>query len=223
MQVLLSGKERVEMKKAMLLAAVACVAMFALPAVASATTWHLDKTDTFSGTGPGGVLKGGTEVKCTSTTVLNGKYETTTTGTVEFLFHGCTGPFGAACTTSGESSGTIRTTVLGLHNVVIGGVPGVLLTPNAATGVFAHFSCFGIPVTVHGNGILGTTNKKCGDKSSNATIDFNVVGGAQQHTVSTGVTYGLTSTTGGGASTPSTEEAEGTITFAGGERTITCT
>jgi hypothetical protein len=211
------------MKKGILLAAVACVAMFALPAVASANVWHIDKAVSFTGTGPGGVLKGGTEVKCTSTTVT-GNYTTTTAGTVEFTFHGCTGPFNAACTTSGQPSGTITTTELPFHNAVVSGTPGILLTPNAATGVFAHFSCFGIPVTVHGNGILGTTNKACGSSSATATIDFNVVEGAQEHTEWTGTKYGLTSTTGGGSSVAATEEAEGTIEFAGGEaRTITCT
>jgi hypothetical protein len=215
------------MKKAMLLTAVACVATFALPTMASATTWHIDKTASFSGSGLEATFKGATEVKCTSSTVV-GKYETTTTGTVEFLFHGCTGPFGAACTTSGESSGTIRTTKLGLHNVIlyhtIGSTPGVLITPNAETGTFAHFSCFGIPSTIHGNGVLATTSQFCGNKSSFLTIRIDTVAGLQTHTSSTGVTYGLTSTSGGGSSVKSTLDASVSSSFDWGEsRTTTCT
>lgn len=211
------------MKRAILLAAVACVAVFALPAMASAATWHLDKTDTFAGTGGTGTLKGSVTVTCTSTTIT-GAYTSTTGGTAEFTFHHCTGPFGISCTTPEQPLRTITTTELEFHNVVLGGKPGILLTPNKKTGVFAHFECLGTKVTVHGNGILGTTNQECGGKSAEAFIDFNVTAeGKQEHTLYTGTTYGLTSTSNEGSSVASTEDASGTIKFAGGERTVTCT
>jgi hypothetical protein len=213
------------MKRAILLAAVACVAMFALPAVASATVWHLDKAVSFSGSGGSWTFSGAGVVDCTSHTI-EGAYESTTTGWVTYTFHGCTLTTFTfpPCTTSGESAGTIKTTKLAFHNVVLGGKPGILLTPNHATNTFAHFTCFGIPITIHGNGLLGTTNRNCGDTAASWMFDFNTIIGAQEHTVSTGVTYGLTSTSGGGSSTPSTFDTSGTTTFAGGEsRTFICT
>ena len=215
------------MKKAMLLAAVACAAMLALPAVASATVWHVDKTDSFSGVSGVSVFNGAVVVEC-QTTTIEGAYETTTTGWIKFTFHGCVAKaIGVHCTTAGTPTGTIQTTKLTFHNAVLGGKPGILLTPNHETNTFAHFSCFGIPATVHGNGLLGTVpDRECETRSQTATIEFSVSATSppsQQHTEWTGTKYGLTSTFSGGSSTPSTEELAVGITFLGGERTFTCT
>jgi len=194
-------------KKMMLLALSAvCAALFALPAVASANPpAHLEGLKDTSFTvhaGPGSLsTTGGETVTCTTTTG-GGKLETTTTGSLSLIFHGCKAktPFGElTCTTSGQSSGTIATTALSFH--LISGAtstarPFILVTPNAATATYAHFVCGGfVNKTVEGTGLLGTiTAPGCDTAASKATVDFNALGhGLKQHTTITGTTYTFTS------------------------------
>lgn len=221
-----------EMKRAMLLAlATACVAVFALPAMASAGVWHVDKAPLkFSGNGGTATLTPttGTIVDC-STVAVEGEYETTTTGWVIFTFHNCRAEtlFTPACTSPEQPSGTIQTTKLTFHNILLkDNVPGILLTPNHTTNVFAHFSCFGIQTTVEGKGVIGEiSNRKCGDKANSAIVKFESISrGHQKHTqiTGTGETYDLESTTGGGSAVTASEDAEGTIGFAE-EQTLNCT
>jgi hypothetical protein len=221
------------MKKGILLAAVACVAMFALPAVASANVWHVQNgTIGFSGSGGVGELTpaGGTNVRCTSVKV-NGAYENTTTGWVEFSFHGCFAQtiFNPHCQSAGQPTGTIVTTKLTFHNVVVDGTPSILLTPGP-TGAgepkdhFASFSCFGIATVVRGNGLIGALDKACGTKSTGATATFaSKEPGVPIPWESTGTKYTLESTT-SGTTRMASEDASGSLTFAGGaEQTIECT
>jgi hypothetical protein len=195
------------MKKMILLAlAAASVAMFALPAVASAGTWHIEPpggvtTTTFTVSGGAGTLtSSGGNVSCLSTGG-SGHYENTTTGTMTITFHGCTTEiFGSKvhCQTSGQPTGTITTTKLPIHNVILdvtaGGVkdPGILVTP--AAGSFAHFNCSIASVTVEGNGLLGQLTKPaCGASSNVATVEFTDIAGAQEwkQVTTTGTSYGL--------------------------------
>jgi hypothetical protein len=214
-------------KKMMLLAlSVVSAALFALPAIASATPAHIDKAENFTvAGGAAAVLETttGETITCAAGVTGSGSFENTTTGTINLKFHKCTTVvfgFKVACTTSGEPSETIATTALPFHLIMIAAnTPGVLITPNAS-GSFAHFACAGVNKTVEGNGVIGTiTSPKCGVASKTATLSFaqGATTGLQQHTTYTGVNYHLES---GG--NKASQTATGTITFAAA-RTITCT
>jgi hypothetical protein len=188
------------MKNKMIMLALAAVsaALFALPAVASATPWHLEKVNIpIAGAVNGGATSlstgNGETISCTN---VNGNivYENSTTGELNLTFHGCKGPLGVTCTTSGQPSGTIVTTVLRFHNVMLpNGQPGILVTPNAATEIFAHFNCLFVTVTVSGTGVLGKiTSPACDTTAAKATVDFNATAhGVQELTEFTGTKYTL--------------------------------
>jgi hypothetical protein len=231
------------MKKLILLAlAAASVAAFALPATAMAVEEDvplhakevtLNVPQTIDGLAA--TLRGAFgSVKCTASSGT-ATFITTTTGTLTQTFTGCTA-FGVPCQ-SGATSGVIETTLLDFHlltvedSFVAGSKgPGVLVTPNTTTGVFAHFECppFG-KFTVEGKGLIGTITKPaCGAKSTEATIQFSpkeAGSTVQTHKTVVGTTteYNLTTNT-----QESSEEAEGTITFKDGsgvkkEVTLECT
>ena len=230
------------MKKMILLAlAAASVAMFALPAVASAGTWHALNAGAFTGHGGTSELTttAGNRVHCTGVT-LAGSYDTTTTGTLTLKFSTCVGPFNVHCQSAGAATGEIVTTTLPFHNVILDTTkveekdvhdPGVLITPGANEH-FATFVCFGITTVVKGNGILGEiTAPKCGESSTSATLSFaratsggTPVAGHQKWTqvTTSGTTYGLNASVGGGAASPASMEGSGTVTF-GNEVTMDCT
>jgi hypothetical protein len=218
------------MKKMTLLAlAVASVAMFALPAVASAGTWHLGGSFPAPFTVKGGTAtlgtSGGTTIHCGSVSG-SGSYENSTTGTMQLTFGGTcqtAGPFGPVhCTTAGQAAGNIRTEVLPIHNVMLhSNVAGILATP-AASGRFAHFVCGGIiTVEVKGNGVLGKITKPaCDTSSATATVDFNALGhGKQEYTQITtaGTVYNLKK-----GEEISAQDAIGEVTFAT-SRLVDCT
>jgi hypothetical protein len=217
-------------KKMMVLAlAVASAALFALPAVASAQSWHLSQTTTFSVTGGQGKLTAtdGTSVTCSSTTG-SGSFSTTTAGTVSLVFHGCTG-FGFACTTAGQPSGTI--TVANSFNGIMVSTnnPGVLLTPDSLSSTetlgkkfITEFSCLGISTKVYGNGVIGTIHSPvpaCGATASTWGLNFeSSMSGHQKDQVWTGTSYDLIS------NSHSTSSLDGTATLHfPAARTLTCT
>jgi hypothetical protein len=188
-------------KKIMLLAlAVASVAMFALPAAASAQEIHLEGVSKFTGTaGAGSLTAEGEPVITCESSDTEGTVETGgTTGTISLDFTGChTTVFGftAKCRTTGspldntiKSSGTF-------HLITISsGVPGILVTPVVTT-----ISCAGITNTITGGNLIGTVTKPaCGAESKEMTTVFEATGAAQKHTTYTGTTYNLTSKTGEG-------------------------
>jgi hypothetical protein len=225
-------------KKMMVLAlAVVSAALFALPAVASAQSWHLDSTTSFSVTGSGGKLTSteGGSVEC-SETKGSGTFTSTTGGSVSLVFHKCTGPFGFACTTAGQTSGTITAAATFDAIMVVSSAsekkPGVLLTPTGASEPtagegkqFNEFSCLGISIKVFGKGVIGTiTAPACGVASSTATLSFTSVegkSGHQTHSTYTGNQFLLRSTI--TASHPNSSlDGTGTLTFPAA-RTMTCT
>jgi hypothetical protein len=190
------------MKKTFIALVAVCAAMFALPGVASAGTWHTGPLPlTFTATG--GTSEWLTlnadhsvasKTHCTSNSAT-GAYSTTTTGTMTITFKGCTSS-GLSCTTSGQTSGTIVFTPLTFHNVMIhANVPGILLTPNSETNVFAHYVCGGfINVTMEGNGLIGTITSACGTETSATELKFAAtLTNTQQHTqiTTTGTVYDL--------------------------------
>jgi hypothetical protein len=216
-------------KKIMVLAlAVVSAAAFALPSMAMGLApvhlvgpkYPMNGNAVAGGEGSLSTSTGET-IKCTSVTgEVN--FESSTTGTFFLRFHGCTGPLGVPCQTAGEPNGTIVTTVLPFHLVTLPDTtPGVLITPNAATGNFAHFECFGVKKTVEGNGIVGSVNKSCGATGvGSATMSFaSPAHGVQALTKvhSTETVYQLTS---GG--NKAAENASGTVTFKE-SGTIECT
>jgi hypothetical protein len=220
-------------KKMMVLAlAVASAALFALPAAASAQSWHLNSTTTFSLTGAGGKLTStdGLVVSCTSTTG-SGSFSTTTEGTMSLILHGCTS-LGFACTTPGQSSGTITFKVKFDGIMVSTNNPGMLLTPDSPSSstetngkkFITDFSCIGISTKVYGNGVIGTLHSPlpaCGASASTWGLNFesSEKAGHQKDQVWTGTSYDLiTSPSDATASLDDTA----TLHFPAA-RTLTCT
>jgi hypothetical protein len=226
-------------RKMMVLAlTVVSAAFFALPAVASAQSWHIAQATSFSVTGSGGTLTptSGANVTCTSTTG-SGSFSTTTGGTVRVVFHGCTS-FGLGCTTPGQTSGTIVFTD-SFDGIMVNSTastkdPGILLTPDnpsnstelTPSGVSAgkkftgEFSCLGISIKLYSNGLIGTTS--CIFGSSTLVVSFaSSSQGHQNDKTWTGTTYDMISNI--DSSHPTTSlDGTVTLTFPSSE-TITCT
>lgn len=213
------------MKKMMLLALAAVSALLVVPAGASALPAHLSANPgNFTVHGGASALSraagGGTH---SATVTGTGSFQNTTTGTVKLTFHGSTNSLLGSCTTSGQPSGTIATTTLPFHLVMLGSQPGILITPAAGSNHFASFNCGFVGINVRGDGILGTiTSPGCGQASNKATINFSSNGaGVQNHLTYTGETYDLESSLFGSYST-SAMDAHATISFASSP-TLICT
>lgn len=111
-------------KKIMMLAfAAVSAAVSGLPSAASATPWHISSTGAFSVNGPAGALTttSGSTISCKEV-VGSGSYTTTTTGTLSLNFKVCTRGEAKCSSTPAHagSSGTITTTALEFHNVMLG-------------------------------------------------------------------------------------------------------
>jgi hypothetical protein len=213
-------------KKIMLLAlAVASVAMFALPAAASAQEIHLEGITGFSGTAGAGSLaaEGEPTITCESAHV-EGTVETGgTTGTISLDFTGCHTTvlgFTAKCHTTGSPLDNTITSSGVFHLITIKEkVPGILVTPVTTTIVCANIS----NTITHGN-IIGTiTSPACEAKSKSMTTKFVAAGTVQEHNTYTGVTQTLTATTGeGGAAKTAGLTSTATVTSEK-EGTLNCT
>jgi hypothetical protein len=226
-------------KKLILLATGVLVALAfaALPSVAAAGEWECENLagnacGAFSGTNntifalptqDGSTAK----IECTSNTI-SGSYATKTTGTIQILFHACTSG-GLECHSTGQPNGTITTEVLPFDNVMLeatgatgfpNGTPGVLLTPNAASGRFETYICGGI-ITVHiqGNGLMGDVVKACGSETAangNINLDFeSVASGTQKWTkvTTTGAVFDLSALTTPSTTRTASEDGESPIQF----------
>lgn len=206
------------------MAAITAVAAMALVGVASASAAAhylqggapLGHTVSFTGTSGAATLqtKSGTKVTCTSDSAT-GKLLNSTEDEVEVTFKGCKGPLGVSCTTSGQSSGVILTSLLKseLVNLVGGGV-GVLLTP--VSGDFADFSCIGIAIQVKGS-VVGVATP-VGVQQKTGTLTFKQSGGKQipSEYILNGVkkTSKLETSVSGGAFEESGQETTESLTFA---------
>jgi hypothetical protein len=219
------GEEREDMSKKMMLLALVAVsaAVMALPAVASAGTWHLEpaQNGSVSGGATALVSSGVTTTTCTSVSGASAfDAGSTTTGTISLTFHGCKNKPGFHCQTAGDPTGTITVTNVPFHLVLLEAnprKPGILITPNGPD--FATFECAGIPVIVAGNGVLGElTSPACGASSNAVTVNF----GLWTQITTTGTVYGLTTKVGGAAAGPATLTGGWTITFANNS-TVNCT
>ena len=211
-------------------------ALFVAPAFASAQEWHLDKTGAF--TISGGAISissaAGATTTCTSVSG-SGSYTTATTGSLQLVFHGCTSS-GFSCNSAGQPAGTVKTTVLPIHNAMIAtSKPGMLVTPNSVTNIpttgMGHYfskSCAGglVNSVVSGNGLLGTiTAPACGGSSKTLTLVFEQASaGVQKHLMYTGTTYDLVKSVNNGAHSTTSLQAALTLTFSdGAARKVECT
>jgi hypothetical protein len=238
------------MKKITLLSLGAFSAMLALPVLASAIPAHLSTLPPegkFSVHGGASTLATSGGSTTTGKTVTgSGTFENTTTGTMKLAFHGVQSDNPTTnCASTGEGhslisgGGTVTTTTLPFHLVNLSTIeePGILITPNATVGVdgkpisgtahFGTYKCAGglVTVVVKGNGVLGKIKKpRCGESSNTAIVSFFGGGGTQFPSIFTETSYGLQSTTNGGAAANASLTAEMTITFAGGHKPwLVCT
>ena len=229
-------------KKLMPLALAALSAvMFALPAVASANSWHITTAEKFTATGGAATLtvdpleagESVNHVECASNEAT-GEYENTTTGkNLTITFKGChlAGTPSAPCTTPGQASGVIKTTDLTFHNIMLDQnprIPGILITLNA--GHFATLECLIFFIKVHidvnGNGIVGQVERECGTTSKEAGLLFeSPTTGTQRwtQTETEGTKYDLTWTeTTNNKTRTASLDATLTLRF-GSSQTINCT
>ena len=222
-------------RKTILLAlAAVSAAMLALPALASAQSWHLDSTTSFSVAGSGGTLtttEGGT-VSCTSLTG-SGTFSTTTGGSISLISHGCTGPFGFGCNSPGQGSGTIAVSATFDAIMVTSSASekkaGVLFTPTESaeptSGLkqFTEFSCLGISLKLFGKGVIATVSSPaCGESTTKVTAVFaSSSNGHQDDKTYTGNTFDMQSNLSGSHPTSSVD-ATATVTTSSAH-TRTCT
>lgn len=212
------------------LGALTALALAALPAVASAAP-TVDPASgkfplSFTSTGGASELRteGANPVKCLSNHGT-GKYTSGTTGEITLTFTGCSFE-GITCTTSGQTSGTIKTGTSVFHNVYLNSAkttPGVLITPPTG-GTFATFVCGIGTITVTGNGVLGHLQSPgCGVKGKTGTLNFSATGAIQTYrqVEEAGTIYSLTTSIFGGSPKTSSMVAHGTVTTAE-EYTLTC-
>lgn len=222
-------------KKMMLLAtALTALAFAALPAVASAGEPQTHCGPSGSGcvisihsSNPAELSKTGTSLKIICSTTTGAGEVGTTTGSIELTFHECTDNlFHLPCTTSGQSSKTITTEPLTYHNIYPTKdktKPGVLITPNATSGSFAHFSCADGTHRVTGSGVIGTMTSPepaCNSNGASITLKFEQsVNGHQKHKqiTGTGAIYDLHE-----GSTTAAQVGTGTITPTSGSISVTC-
>ena len=191
-------------KKIMLLAlAVASVAMFALPAAASAQEIHLEGVTSFSGTAGAGSLtaEGEPIITCSSADISGTISAGGTTGSISLDFTGChiepIPGFTAKCRTGGSALDNTILSSGSFHLITIGsGVPGILVTPASTT-----IQCAGITNTITGGNVIGTivdngTSVTCTRESKELVTHFVATGSTQEHKTYTGTTFTLTSKTG---------------------------
>ncbi|HKO37915.1 MAG TPA: hypothetical protein VJU14_06070 [Solirubrobacterales bacterium] len=216
------------MKKKMLFALSAVsAAMLAMPALASALPAHLDATSTFTISSGTFVIqeKEGSTMHATGFSG-SGAFTNTTTGTLNMTYTGVTinGSIGCGSTAQGhsEASKTVTMTPLEFHLIMIAtDRPGILITPNAATGAFLHYRCFLVEKTVTGAGIIGEIiSPACGVASKTAILKIRGTDGTQEILTYTDKTYDLH--TNSGATAALNVPSNWTFSFPAA-RTITCT
>ena len=215
------------MKKMMLLAlAAASVAMFALPAVASAGEPEVHCNGgavcgAFNTAGGASTLSSGNlTVTCTSNTGA-GNFASKKAGTFALTFHGCKDSiFGSQCNSTGQPAGTIKTGTMNFKNVYLTHgktVPGVTVGPVNTT-----FTCF-FGVSHHavtGSVLVTLSNPKCGGSAATMTLAFEAVAhGNQKHDFVTGTGTAHTLLDNGAAAAM---QAVGTVSFPGDTYTVTC-
>src|SRR3954462_1096033 len=213
-------------KRIMLLAlAAVSVAMFALPAVASAESWILDGTPVEFSTSSGLTkltTTSGETVECQSSSG-SGSYSNSTTATATLTFHTCKSA-GVNCTTAGQPAGTIKSNTLTTHNRWVNKdgtkTLGILFTPPTG-GDFATFACkifgFGPEITVTGS-VIGEVEltTACNTATTTTHLNFHSTSAGHQTITTLWGTAGPYDLTADVSGTPSTasQDGTGTISFA---------
>jgi hypothetical protein len=212
-------------KKTMLLAlAVASVAMFALPAAASALEIHLDNVTSFSGTAGASSLaaEGEPTITCESGDVEGTVEAGGTTATFSLDFTGChTTVFGftAKCRTTGSALDNTIKSGGTKHFITTSDGPASLWTLTTTT-----ITCAGISNTiVHGSVIATLIFPQCNSESKELTEKFVGSGSTQEHDIYTGVTYTLTETTGEGGTAKAAALTSTLTTKSATTGKLTCT
>jgi len=174
------------------------------------------------------ILRGQTTIKCTTQGEVpalegGGQFEDSVSGTATLKLHNCTEAFNTACTTPGESEGTIVAAGLPIELAYLSdGEPGLVFLPSPETEQVAKAKCLGgfITVDVAGSGVLGRiTDPAVGEASETLAIDLDApeVGEGeyvQEYTeTEAGLEYGLQMTVNGGKAKPAALEAESVASF----------
>jgi hypothetical protein len=168
-------------KKSMLLAlSVACAAMLAVPAAASAGQWTLtgghQKFTTHTNTVTTLTTNQGETTECTSSSGEGTVEESGKGGSISLLFHGCKSS-GTSCTTPGQSSGTIVTTAAVWKTLYLTHnskeKPGIKIE-GSGHGHLATFKCgFGlVTIEVYGS-VIGEVEEKCGTSGKTFSLTFD--------------------------------------------------
>ena len=201
-------------KKMMLLAlAAVSVAMFSLPAAASAGGYTVHPGgQAFAITGVPGYWStvGGDTINCNSKTGGGAYNAAGTGGTLQFTFHGCTA-FGFSCNSSNpaQPAGTIQTTPLTFSNVFLNHQKklGFTIGPSTVGGALAHISCPFTTITWTGS-VLGEVENLTCNAATTKTIALNFERKEAKHGIQkfnkvteTGVEEHLTLTKNGAPST----------------------
>jgi hypothetical protein len=212
-------------RKTLLATAMAVAAFAAIPVFAVANpTMHRPANPSFTVHGPALQFTGGVEVACSTLSGL-GKFDTSTTGKIEFTFTNCAVSFLKCTSNPPNITGTITTTELSFQLVTItNGKPGIRIAPGAGNH-FASFKCVISNVGWGGSGLIGEIISLCNIKSSSFGFKFAGIGTVQNHRTVDGseVKYSLTSSMNGGESLASAFDATGIANFvSGGEGTLTC-
>jgi hypothetical protein len=210
-------------KMTLLTLAVASMAMFALPAVASAQEDHVDGITSFSGTGTAGTLTASGEptITCEGSSVSGSVSAGGTTGNLTIDLTGChvNVIFTIPCHTTGAPLNNTISASGSFHVITVNNKPGVLGTPTNTA-----IECAGIStVAISGNGIIGTiTSPACNVESKKATVAFSATGTTQNHIAYTGVNYDLKAQTSGGSLLTAGLTASGTLESSTAGK-VTCT
>ena len=210
-------------KLSLLIVGLACSASLALPAAATAGSVDIEPVSgsfpmTFTASGGAASLTTASSTVGCASSKASGEYENNSTGWIIFTLHSCKGPLGVSCTTSGQPSGTIVTTVLPLH-LRWGSLPRRLLNlfTMPASLHLMTFSCFGITTVVSGNGVIGeTTAPGCGATTKTATLSLESSSAGVQkwmQITETGTSYELTAKIGGGGAETASLDAGLTVTL----------
>lgn len=229
------------MSKKIILLALAAVsaAVFVLPATAMAAEEDVALHISPVPAGPVPVSGGATSLSNVEGETIDCKevngsatFENSTTGHLTLTFSGCfaTTVFGnISCNSSGQTSGTIKTTenlpfhlVTAKHASTGAEVPAVLITSLGTEEHFATFACGGfVTDKVTGKGIIGEIENKCGSKSKETFINFAIIKhGEQTYRTVVGTPNTEYDLKGNGATAAQT--GTGTVKFTE-ETTLTCT
>lgn len=200
-------------KKMMLLGLiVASMAMFALPAMASATTMEIDPgNNEFEGSAIGGSLSASGEptITCEKTDVT-GKFTSKTGGTLTLDFTGChinVLGFTVKCRSANSPADNTIASGGAFDAITYNNKPAMLVTANPTT-----LSCASSNIEVTGSVIGTITAPACNVESNTATIAFTKTGNVQNHKLYTGKEYYLTANTDPSAEVEAAIETTVTIT-----------